>query len=66
MDRLADLRDEGYTLDQLYDWAVHHRLKLHHWFFSTDLTFYIRGGRISKASGFFRHYAEYLSASEYG
>ena len=51
MDRLADLRDEGYTLDQLYDWAVHHRLKLHHWFFSTDLTFYIKGGRISKTSG---------------
>ena len=25
---------------------------LQHWFFSTDLTFYIRGGRISKASGF--------------
>ena len=27
------------------------RLKVHHWFFSTDLTFYVRGGRISKASG---------------
>ena len=30
---------------------MHHRLKLHHWFFSTDLTFYIKGGRISKTSG---------------
>ena len=30
-----------------------HELNLQHWFFSTDLTFYIRGGRISKASGFF-------------
>ncbi len=28
-------------------------LKLHHWFFSTDLTFYVRGGRISKAAGWF-------------
>ena len=24
---------------------------MHHWFFSTDLTFYIKGGRISKAAG---------------
>lgn len=29
------------------------RLKLHHWFFSTDLKYYVRGGRISKAAGFF-------------
>ena len=29
------------------------RLRLHHWFFSTDLTFYVKGGRISKASGWF-------------
>ena len=53
MDRLADLRDEGKTVDEVYDWAIEHRLNDHHWFFSTDLTFYIRGGRISKASGFF-------------
>ena len=26
---------------------------LHHWFFSTDLTSYIRGGRVSKTAGFF-------------
>lgn len=53
MDRLADLRDEGKNVDEVYDWAIEHRLNDHHWFFSTDLTFYIRGGRISKASGFF-------------
>lgn len=33
MNRLADLRDNGYTLEQLYDWAMQHRLNLHHWFF---------------------------------
>lgn len=32
MNRLADLRDNGYTLEQLYDWAMQHRLNLHHWF----------------------------------
>lgn len=51
MDRLADLRDEGKTLEEVYDFAMKNRLKVHHWFFSTDLTFYVRGGRISKASG---------------
>lgn len=51
MDTLAGLRDKGKTIDELYDWAVEHRLNLQHWFFSTDLTFYIKGGRISKTSG---------------
>lgn len=52
MDKLADLRDEGKSLDETYAWALDHRLELHHWFFSTDLTFYIKGGRISKTAGF--------------
>lgn len=52
MDRIADLRDEGKSIDEVYKWAEANRLKLNHWFFSTDLTFYIKGGRISKASGF--------------
>ena len=52
MDRLAYLRDEGYSIQELYEWAMKNRLRLNHWFFSTDLTFYIRGGRVSKTSGF--------------
>lgn len=51
MDKLADLRDSGMGIDKLYDWANEHKLELHHWFFSTDLTFYVKGGRISKVSG---------------
>jgi len=38
-------------IDALYQWAQANRLRLHHWFFSTDLTFYVKGGRVSKASG---------------
>ncbi|MDL2206598.1 DegV family protein [Eubacteriales bacterium OttesenSCG-928-N13] len=53
MDKLADLRDEGMNINELCCWAEENKLKLHHWFFSTDLTFYVRGGRISKASGWF-------------
>ena len=53
MDKLADLRDAGLSIDELYAWAETHRLQLHHWFFSTDLTFYVKGGRISKVAGVF-------------
>lgn len=53
MDKLADLRDAGLTAQELADWAEEHRLELHHWFFTTDLTFFIRGGRVSKLSGWF-------------
>ncbi|MXQ73633.1 DegV family EDD domain-containing protein [Clostridiaceae bacterium DONG20-135] len=51
MDQLADLRDQGMGLDDVYQWAETNKLRLHHWFFSTDLTFYVKGGRISKTSG---------------
>lgn len=53
MDRMADLRDEGMDIDTLFQWGTDNRLKVHHWFFSSDLTFYIKGGRVSKTAGFF-------------
>ncbi|MGL4548096.1 DegV family protein, partial [Eubacterium aggregans] len=53
MDRLADLRDDGMAMTDVYDWEETHKLDVHHWFFSTDLTFYIKGwGRVSKTAGF--------------
>lgn len=51
MDTLAGMRDEGRTMDELYQWVEEHKLNMHHWFFSTDLSFYIKGGRISKTAG---------------
>lgn len=51
MDAVADQRDKGMDLDTLYQWIQDNRLLLNHWFFSTDLTFYIKGGRISKTAG---------------
>ncbi|MGM9618867.1 MAG: DegV family protein [Oscillospiraceae bacterium] len=53
MDKLADLRDGGMGLEELYDWAERNKLRLNHWFFSTDLSFYVKGGRISKTAGVF-------------
>jgi DegV family protein with EDD domain len=53
IDKLADLRDEGKDIDFIYNWVEENKLKMHLWFFSTDLTFYVKGGRISKAAGLF-------------
>ena len=50
---LADMRDLGATAEEAYDWAILKRLNIQTWFFSTDLTFYIKGGRVSKLSGWF-------------
>lgn len=50
IDAAADLRDSGATLEEAYDWVTANRLKVHHWFFSGDLSHYKRGGRISATS----------------
>ena len=52
MDILADKRDQGLSFDELKEFALDIRNKVQHWFFSTDLTFYIKGGRVSKTAGF--------------
>lgn len=52
MDKAADLRDAGMNIQDLRSWLEENKKKLHHWFFSTDLKYYVKGGRISKASGF--------------
>ncbi|WP_314774467.1 DegV family protein [Lancefieldella rimae] len=51
VDKVADKRDEGLTLKELEAWTLENRKRVYAWFFSTDLTFFIRGGRISKAAG---------------
>lgn len=53
MNKLADLKDEGKSIEEVRDWAENNRLSINHWFFSTDLKYFVRGGRISKTSGFF-------------
>lgn len=53
MDTAATKRDEGMSFDELTKWIEDNRLKLHHWFFSTDLSSYVRGGRISKTAAVF-------------
>ena len=52
VDRLKDMQEQGADIETVRDFAENNKLFLHHWFFSTDLTFYIRGGRVSKTAGF--------------
>lgn len=49
-DMAVDMRDEGKTLEEVYNWLQDNKLNVHHWFFSSDLSHYKRGGRISAAS----------------
>lgn len=47
VDSAADLRDEGCSLQQVLDWVLNNRKRIHHQFFSTDLKYFRRSGRIS-------------------
>lgn len=47
VDSAADLRDNGASMEEVYQWVVENRQLIHHQFFSTDLKYYRRSGRIS-------------------
>ena len=51
VDLLADKRDEGVSAEELYNYGEKLKLNIHLDFYSTDLTFYVKGGRVSKAAG---------------
>jgi DegV family protein with EDD domain len=53
VDTAWDKKSAGATIEELYEWLETNKLNLHHWFFSTDLRHYKRGGRISAASAAF-------------
>ena len=53
IDTAAAKRDEGLSAEELADWIERNRLHVHHWFFSTDLSFFVKGGRISKTAAVF-------------
>lgn len=47
VDMAADMRDQGATLEDTARWVLENRKKVHHQFFSTDLKYFRRSGRIS-------------------
>lgn len=46
-DAAADLRDQGCTLQETAQWVQANCKRVHHQFFSTDLTYFRRSGRMS-------------------
>ncbi|MCR5202964.1 MAG: DegV family protein [Lachnospiraceae bacterium] len=50
---IAKIRDEGKTVDEALQWIEENKLRVHHWFFTSDLTHLKRGGRVSAASAAF-------------
>lgn len=52
VDLALDLRDGGASIAEVHSWLESNKLNIHHWFFSTDLSHYKRGGRISGSSAF--------------
>ena len=50
VDGAADLRDQGASLEAVEQWALANRDQVHHQFFSTDLKYFKRSGRVSGAA----------------
>ncbi len=46
----TEKREAGMSIEELHNWLEENKLTIHHWFFSTDLTSFYRGGRITKTS----------------
>ena len=53
IETLADRRDQGESIHDTYRWAEENKLKMHHWFTASDLTWFAKGGRITKVAGWF-------------
>ena len=51
IDKLADLRDAGQSIEEVRDWAENNKLRSMHWVLPSELTYLIRGGRVSKTVG---------------
>ena len=50
VDLAADLRDEGKTFDEAVEWLENNKSRIHHQFFSSDLKYFKRSGRVSGAT----------------
>lgn len=47
VDKAAELKAGGMGIDELYKWLEANKLRVRHWFFTTNLTHLKRGGRVS-------------------
>lgn len=47
IDEVLDLRDSGKSYEEIKEWVLGNVQHLHHYFYSTDLKYFRRGGRVS-------------------
>lgn len=50
VDYAADMRDNGCPIEEVEAWLLENRQNIHHQFYSTDLSFFRRSGRMSGAT----------------
>ncbi len=69
VDSALTLKNEGKSFEEVIEFVENNKLNLHHWFFSTNLEKYFKGGRISRASfviGSFLNIYPFLNVSNEG
>ena len=49
--KMVDLKNEGKSVKEVYDYIEDNKLKVNTYFMTSDLTHFIRGGRVSKTAG---------------
>lgn len=52
MAEVAERRNNGTGIDELAQWITEARHRLEHWLYVSDLKYLVRGGRLSRTSGF--------------
>ncbi len=52
MIEVAKKKAEGMDIDELAAWIEDNKMKIEHWLYVSDLKYLVKGGRVSKASGF--------------
>lgn len=52
IEKVVENKKNGMSLEENEAFVLENATRLQHWFFSTDLTSFIRGGRVSKTAGF--------------
>ena len=53
VDTAWEMMQAGVTYEELVSWIEENKKRVHHWFFTSDLTHLRRGGRISASAAFF-------------
>lgn len=52
MKTMSEMRAEGKSIDEVAEWVEANKGRMNHWVFVTDLKYLVKGGRLSKVSGF--------------